>query len=129
MGVLKANMRIAHPLYEILPALYVLGAGALLYGSYRLHSGPLSLLLMLAGAFGAVAGVAIWLRRRDFRRDQLLSVRRMWFGRLWSLRRRALQRALIDVQQLVLPDSDDVAVVEIVITHALGMQEYAVGAV
>jgi|HubBroStandDraft_6_1064221.scaffolds.fasta_scaffold415733_2 hypothetical protein len=67
MGVLKANMRIAHPLYEILPALYVLGAGALLYGSYRLHSGPLSLLLMLAGAFGAVAGVAIWLRRRDFR--------------------------------------------------------------
>jgi hypothetical protein len=60
-------MRIANPLYESLPLLYVLGGGALLYGSYRLHSGALSLLLMIVGAFAAIAGVAIWLRRRDFR--------------------------------------------------------------
>jgi hypothetical protein len=60
-------MRIANPLYESLPALYVLGGGVLLYGSYRLHSGPLSLVMMVAGALGAIGGVAVWLRRRDFR--------------------------------------------------------------
>jgi hypothetical protein len=60
-------LRIANPLYESLPALYVLCAGALLYVSYRLHSGPLSVLMMVLGALGAIAGVAIWLRRRDFR--------------------------------------------------------------
>ncbi|HWW21954.1 MAG TPA: hypothetical protein VNZ06_14230 [Steroidobacteraceae bacterium] len=60
-------MRIANPLYESLPLLYVLGGGVLLYGSYRLHSGTLSLVLMIVGACGAIAGVAIWLRRRDFR--------------------------------------------------------------
>jgi hypothetical protein len=60
-------MRIANPLYESLPLLYVLGGGVLLYGSYRLHSGSLSLMLLIVGAIGAIAGVAIWLRRRDFR--------------------------------------------------------------
>jgi hypothetical protein len=60
-------MRIANPLYESLPVVYVLTGAALLYGSYRLHSGPLSVLMMIAGAFGAIAGVAVWLRRRDFR--------------------------------------------------------------
>ena len=60
-------MRFSNPLYESLPAVYALAGGALLYGSYRLHSGPLSLLMMLAGALSIVAGVAIWLRRRDFR--------------------------------------------------------------
>jgi hypothetical protein len=60
-------MRIANPLYESLPALYVLGGGVLLYGSYRLHTGSLSLLLLILGALGAIAGVAVWLRRRDFR--------------------------------------------------------------
>lgn len=60
-------MRIANPLYESLPALYVLGGGAALYGSYRLHSGSLSVVLLICGALGAIAGVAVWLRRRDFR--------------------------------------------------------------
>jgi hypothetical protein len=60
-------MRIASPLYECLPLLYVLGGAVLLYGSYRLHSGLISLLLMLVGAASVIAGVAIWLRRRDFR--------------------------------------------------------------
>jgi hypothetical protein len=60
-------VRIATPLYERLPLLYVVAGGLLLYGSYRLHSGILSLALMIMGALGAVAGMAIWLRRRDFR--------------------------------------------------------------
>jgi hypothetical protein len=60
-------MRIANPLYESLPVVYVLTGAVLLYGSYRLHSGTLSVLMMIAGALGAIAGVAVWLRRRDFR--------------------------------------------------------------
>jgi hypothetical protein len=60
-------MRIANPLYESLPALYVLFGGLLLFGSYRLHSGFFSVLLLIVGALGVVGGVAVWLRRRDFR--------------------------------------------------------------
>jgi len=60
-------MRIANPLYESLPAFYVLLGGLLLFGSYRLHSGALSMLLLIAGVLGVIGGVAVWLRRRDFR--------------------------------------------------------------
>jgi len=60
-------MRLANPLYESLPVLYIIGGAALLFGSYRLHSGPLSVLSMVAGGVGLIAGVAVWLRRRDFR--------------------------------------------------------------
>jgi hypothetical protein len=60
-------MRIANPLYESLPALYVLVGGLLLFGSYRLHSGAVSMLLLIAGVLGLIGGVAVWLRRRDFR--------------------------------------------------------------
>jgi hypothetical protein len=60
-------LRLSNPVYESLPLLYVLGGGLLLYASYRLHSGVLCVLLMLAGALGVIAGVVVWLRRRDFR--------------------------------------------------------------
>lgn len=60
-------MRLSNPIYESLPVLYVVAGALLLYGSYRLHSGALSILLMIAGAAGVIVGVMIWLRRRDFR--------------------------------------------------------------
>ena len=60
-------MQLSKPLYESLPWLYVLG-GALLIGvSHQLHSGVLSVLLLLAGLLAVIGGAAIWLRRRDFR--------------------------------------------------------------
>jgi hypothetical protein len=60
-------LQLSTPLYESLPWLYAL-AGALLIGaSHQLHSGALSVLLLLAGMAGLVGGAAIWLRRRDFR--------------------------------------------------------------
>ena len=60
-------MQLSKPLYESLPWLYVL-AGALLIGvSHQLHSGVLSVLLLLAGLMAVIGGAAIWLRRRDFR--------------------------------------------------------------
>jgi hypothetical protein len=60
-------VQLSKPLYESLPGLYVLG-GALLIGvSHQLHSGVLSVLLLVAGVLALIAGAAIWLRRRDFR--------------------------------------------------------------
>ncbi|HEY4881066.1 MAG TPA: hypothetical protein VIH80_02710 [Steroidobacteraceae bacterium] len=60
-------MQLSKPLYESLPGLYVVG-GALLIGvSHQLHSGVLSMLLLIAGMLALIGGAAIWLRRRDFR--------------------------------------------------------------
>ena len=60
-------MQLSKPLYESLPGLYGLG-GALLIGvSHQLHSGVLSVLLLIAGMLALIGGAAIWLRRRDFR--------------------------------------------------------------
>jgi hypothetical protein len=60
-------MRLAKPIYETLPVIYLLAGLVLLGGSYRLHSGVWSLLLLLAGILALIAGIAVWLRRRDFR--------------------------------------------------------------
>jgi hypothetical protein len=58
------------PLYESLPALYAaLGVGALIWG-YALQAEArwLSALLSCAGLLALLAGLVIWLRRRDYRR-------------------------------------------------------------
>jgi hypothetical protein len=55
------------PLYESLPWLYVLAGAVLIAASHQLHSGPLAVLLLIAGTLGLVCGAAVWLRRRDFR--------------------------------------------------------------
>ena len=60
-------MQFSKPVYESLPWLYALVGAALIATSYQLHSGLLSVLLLLAGVLGLVGGAAIWLRRRDFR--------------------------------------------------------------
>jgi hypothetical protein len=60
-------MRLANPVYESLPLVYLLAGALLCFASYRLHSGVLSVLLLIAGTLGMIAGVAVWLRRRDFR--------------------------------------------------------------
>ncbi len=55
------------PIYESLPWLYSgCGAGALLAG-YRMRTGAGATLVSLGGLIALVAGVAVWLRRRDFR--------------------------------------------------------------
>ena len=60
-------MRLSKPVYESLPWLYLgCGAGALLTG-YRLRSGVAATVVSLSGLVAIVAGVAVWLRRRDSR--------------------------------------------------------------
>jgi hypothetical protein len=61
------RMRLSRPIYESLPILYVLAGAALLFVSYRLHTGPMSVVLMIIGVLCVIAGAVISLRRRDFR--------------------------------------------------------------
>jgi hypothetical protein len=60
-------LQLSKPIYESLPWVYALGGAVLIAISHQLHSGVLSVLLLLAGALALVGGAAIWLRRRDFR--------------------------------------------------------------
>jgi len=60
-------LQLSKPLYESLPGLYVLGGALLIAVSHQLHSGALSVLLLIAGLLAVIGGAAIWLRRRDFR--------------------------------------------------------------
>ncbi len=60
-------MQLPKPVYESLPWLYALAGALLAAASHRLHSGLLSVLLLIAGTLGLVGGAVIWLRRRDFR--------------------------------------------------------------
>lgn len=58
---------IAKPVYDLLPWLYGLGGLGTLGLSYFRTRGWLSGLLAIAGIAGVVWGLAIGLRRRDFR--------------------------------------------------------------
>jgi len=55
------------PLYESLPAAYVLGGVAALVAGYTLHSGLLSMALSVLGLLAVIGGTVLWLRRRDYR--------------------------------------------------------------
>jgi len=59
--------RLAKPIYESLPALYVAGGTLMMALSYHNRdtdwSGPCGVL----GVVGWVAGLAIWMHRRDYR--------------------------------------------------------------
>ena len=62
-------MHLSRPMYEGLPWLYIAGGLAALGASYHLDgdSRALSLAVGLAGTLAVVGGVAVLLRRRDFR--------------------------------------------------------------
>ena len=54
-------------LYESLPLVYA-GLGAtLLWTSYRYRGSGWSTLCAVAGLLGLVAGLVVWMRRRDYR--------------------------------------------------------------
>jgi hypothetical protein len=57
----------SRPVYEGLPALYVLGGVGALVLSYALRRGWVGVLLALVGVAGVLGGCVVWLRRRDFR--------------------------------------------------------------
>jgi len=55
------------PVYESLPSLYVLAGALLLWLSYRDRDNWWSTLCAVAGLVAMVAGLVIWMHRRDYR--------------------------------------------------------------
>jgi protein-S-isoprenylcysteine O-methyltransferase Ste14 len=59
--------RIAKPIYESLPAAYLLAGAVLLVLSYRFSASWWSGWCAAAGLLALIAGLAIWMHRRDYR--------------------------------------------------------------
>jgi len=62
-------MWIPRPLYEAIPYVYIAAGALLLMAAWVVEQGPRGWMLA-AGAGGLVAGLVIWLRRRDYRSNQ-----------------------------------------------------------
>lgn len=60
-------LRINKRLYESLPALYAALGALLLWLSYRHRDSGWSTACAVAGLLGLVAGLVVWMRRRDYR--------------------------------------------------------------
>jgi LPXTG-motif cell wall-anchored protein len=60
-------VRFSKPVYESLPWLYSSCGAAALVAGYRLRTGASATLISLGGLIVIIAGVAVWLRRRDAR--------------------------------------------------------------
>jgi len=54
-------------MYEGLPWLYLSGGACALIAGYRLRTGAVATGVSLSGLAAIVAGIAVWLRRRDSR--------------------------------------------------------------
>jgi hypothetical protein len=65
---MRPELRLARPLYEGLPWLYVLCGVLALGASYRELSAGLSFLIGLPGLAALVGGMVLILRRRNYRR-------------------------------------------------------------
>ena len=59
--------RLARPLYEGLPWIYVTGGAAGLFASYMSTSRAVSVATGVLGLLGVLGGIVVLLRRRDFR--------------------------------------------------------------
>lgn len=63
-------MWLARPLYEFLPYLYMLVGVALLAAAWFIEISTLPSVLLLVGILSLMAGLVLWLRRRDYRTRQ-----------------------------------------------------------
>jgi hypothetical protein len=59
--------RLSKPFYESLPLVYGALGATLLWTSYRYRDGEWSTPCAVAGLLGLVAGLVVWMRRRDYR--------------------------------------------------------------
>ncbi len=58
------------PLYELLPYCYMAAGAALLFFSWAATGAILPTVLLVLGCLSLLAGLTIWLRRRDYRTTQ-----------------------------------------------------------
>jgi Flp pilus assembly protein TadB len=63
-------MWLARPVYEFLPYLYMLVGVGLLAAAWFIEMAMLPSLLLVVGVLSMMAGVVLWLRRRDYRTRQ-----------------------------------------------------------
>ena len=63
-------MWLARPIYEFLPYLYMLVGVALLAAAWFIEMSTLPSVFMLIGVLSIMAGLVLWLRRRDYRTRQ-----------------------------------------------------------
>jgi hypothetical protein len=63
-------MWLARPVYEFLPYLYMLFGLALLGAAWFFEVSTLPSVFMVVGVLSIMAGLVLWLRRRDYRTRQ-----------------------------------------------------------
>jgi hypothetical protein len=63
-------MWIARPLYEVIPYLYIAVGVILLGAAWLLKSPRLPGVFLLLGSLSLLAGIVLWLRRKDYRTTQ-----------------------------------------------------------
>jgi hypothetical protein len=63
-------MWLARPVYEFLPYLYMLVGVVMLAAAWFIEMSTLPSVLLVVGVLSMMAGVVLWLRRRDYRTRQ-----------------------------------------------------------
>lgn len=63
-------MWLARPVYEILPYLYMVVGIVLLTAAWLVSAETLPGIFMVLGSLSLLAGIVLWLRRRDYRTTQ-----------------------------------------------------------
>ena len=63
-------MWIARPLYELIPYLYMLVGLLMLGAAWLIDMQTLPGILLLLGSLSLLAGIVLWLRRKDYRTTQ-----------------------------------------------------------
>jgi hypothetical protein len=63
-------MWIARPIYELLPYAYILVGAVLLGVAWFLNIETLPGVLLVVGSLSMLAGIVLWLRRKDYRTRQ-----------------------------------------------------------
>jgi hypothetical protein len=63
-------MWLARPIYEFLPYFYMLLGAALLGAAWFVGAERLPGIFMGAGSLSLLAGIVLWLRRKDYRTSQ-----------------------------------------------------------
>jgi hypothetical protein len=63
-------MWIARPIYELLPYIYMLVGLVLLGAAWIVEMQTLPSVFMVVGSLSLMAGLVLWLRRRDYRTRQ-----------------------------------------------------------
>jgi hypothetical protein len=63
-------MWIARPIYELLPYLYMLVGAAMVGAAWFLNLETLPGILLALGSLSLLAGIVLWLRRKDYRTRQ-----------------------------------------------------------